>query len=631
MQVEHSSPGDLAHLVSLVSSVPAAIMSVSLDRCFLSWNAAAEKIFGFSAQEILGANLMTIVPDDRWEEALGFFARVKQGETFSVETFRRHKTGRLVAVSMHLGPILDARGCVLAACAVAHDITDREKREAQRQLTAEGKQGEAAMLQPAVATLEASVRDFRTFFETVNVGNVIADARSLRFLRVNRCFCELTGYTAEELAGLSAYDLTDPADVERDRSGWEQSVRELAPCFAIEKRYRRKDGSTIWVHVTSTLVRNALGEPLHVIGVIRDVTDRRQAMDELHKTRAELESRVLSRTAELAAATEAARESARRLELLIDNSPLAMVSLDAGGLVQLWNPAAERLFGWSAREVLGQTMPHLPLTNRAHYEEELRTVLTSPGQRCWETQRLRRDGSMIDVEVWRVALSSPDPGGDASIAIIVDVTERKFLERALLEASERESRRIGQELHDNLCQHLLGAAFSAKAVAMGQPADLPVSAELHNLARLINSAVQQTRDIARGLNPVEMDSAGLMTALQALADRPRTEMACRLECNHNVLLLDAGVALHAYRIAQEAVANAMQHSGGTEIVIRLTEEDANIVLQIEDNGTGFEFHPTQRQGLGLEIMKYRAHAISGKNRLNTAQGRGTNVTLVLPK
>jgi PAS domain S-box-containing protein len=448
---------------------------------------------------------------------------------------------------------------------------------------------------------------------------------------VNRWFCELTGYTAEELARLSAYDLTDPGDVERDRAGWEETVRELTPSFAIEKRYRRKDGATIWVHVTSTLVRNALGEPLHAIGVIRDITDRRHAMEELHKTRTELESRVLSRTAELAAATAAARESARRLELLIDSSPLAMMSLDKEGLVHLWNPAAERLFGWSAREVLGQPMPHLPSKNRAHYAEEIRMVLTSPEQRSWETKRQRRDGSIVDVEVWRVALSSPDPGGQASIAIVLDITERKFLERALLEASERESRRIGQELHDNLCQHLLGAAFSAKAVAMSQPEDLPVSVELHELARLINSAVQQTRDIARGLNPVEMDAAGLMAALQALADRPYAEIACRLECDRNVLLLDAGVALHAYRIAQEAVANAVRHAGATEIVIRLAEDGGNIVLQIADNGRGFEFQPTQRQGLGLEIMKYRAHAISGKIRVNTAPGRGTNVVLVLPK
>jgi signal transduction histidine kinase len=238
---------------------------------------------------------------------------------------------------------------------------------------------------------------------------------------------------------------------------------------------------------------------------------------------------------------------------------------------------------------------------------------------------------LIDVEVWRVPLFTAENEVSGSTAILMDMTERKFLERALLEAAERESRRIGQELHDHLCQHLLGAAFSAKAVAMGLPSDLPASTELHHLARLINSAVLQARDIARGLNPVELDAAGLMAALQELSERPRGGITCRLECEHNVHLLDAGAALHAYRIAQEAVANAVQHSDGTAIVIRLSEDARNIVLQIEDNGRGFSPPVSGRQGLGLEIMKYRAHAISGKVFVNTAQDRGTSVVLLLPK
>ncbi len=322
-------------------------------------------------------------------------------------------------------------------------------------------------------------------------------------------------------------------------------MREGAPNFTIEKRYRTKDGRTIWVHVTSTVLRGVLGAPLHAIGVVRDVTDRRLAMEELEKARAELEARVAARTSELAAATIAARQSAERFETLIDNSPLAIISVDRQALVDLWNPAAERLFGWPAVEVLGQPLPNLPTENREAYETELRLMTTSPERRHWETKRRKRDGSLVDIAIWRAPLFDARHEVSVSIAILMDITERRFLERALLEAAERESRRIGQELHDHLCQHLLGAAFSAKAVAMGLPADSRTSAELHDLAQLINSAVYYKPGTSPAdSNPVELDAAGLMTALQELVQRLLSGIACRLECARNVLpLLDASAAL----------------------------------------------------------------------------------------
>lgn len=479
--------------------------------------------------------------------------------------------------------------------------------------------------------LEASTRDFRTFFEMANVGNVIADARTGQFLRVNRCFCELTGYPEQELLALTSYDLTDPLDIDADRTGWEEAVRRDPPTFTIEKRYRRKDGRTIWVHVTSTLVRDARGEPLHAIGVIRDVTDRRFAMEELEKARAELEARVGSRTAEATAATAAARETADRLRTLIENSPLAIITLDLDYRVQLWNPAAERLFGWTAEEVVGKPLPTLPGDKGPLYEMEPYAKAIAPERLHWETKRQRRDGSVVEIEAWRAPLFDAQGNVIASIAILMDVTERKFLERAMLEATERESRRIGRELHDHLCQHLLGAAFSAKAMAMGQPRESPLSTELEALARLINSAVQQSRDIARGLNPVELDAAGLMTALQVLTDRPKPGIACRLECERDVLLLDAEAALQAYRIAQEAVANAVEHSGATEIVIRLAEDAQGIVLSITDNGKGFDPKAGNHAGLGLEIMRYRAQVISGNVGVHTSPYGGSSVVLSLPK
>ena len=202
--------------------------------------------------------------------------------------------------------------------------------------------------------------------------------------------------------------------------------------------------------------------------------------------------------------------------------------------------------------------------------------------------------------------------------------EREFLERAFLEAADRESQRIGQELHDHLCQLLLGAAFSAKALAHTLDPASPAASEAEDLARLINSAVGQMREIVRGLNPADLDASGLMDALRELAH-------CHLECERPVTLPDATTARHAYRIAQEAVANAMQHAGAREIVLRLSENAHAILLEIADDGAGFDPASTASRGLGVAMMKIRARAVGGTIRFDTPAGGGTRVSLVIPK
>jgi signal transduction histidine kinase len=209
--------------------------------------------------------------------------------------------------------------------------------------------------------------------------------------------------------------------------------------------------------------------------------------------------------------------------------------------------------------------------------------------------------------------------------------ERDFLVGALLESADRESRRIGEELHDHLCQILLGAGFAAKAVALNLPPSSPAVAELDELVRLINSAAEETRDIARGLNPGGIDSAGLVSALQRLVSRPHAGFVCRFECTPVVRLPDPRAARHLYRIAEEAISNAVRHSRGTEIVVRLTADEAGIHLQIADNGRGFEDELDGHGGLGLAMMKYRAEAIHAGLRFDTQDEGGVNVTCSLPK
>ena len=208
--------------------------------------------------------------------------------------------------------------------------------------------------------------------------------------------------------------------------------------------------------------------------------------------------------------------------------------------------------------------------------------------------------------------------------------EKKFLERALLEAAEREQRRIGQELHDHLCQYLLGAAFAAKALAGAMDREKSrLAPQLHDLARLINDAVFQVRDISRGLHPVELDAAGLMSALQELANRAGHSVPCEFCCNADVLVKDPAVALNAYRIAQEAVSSALQNAP-RKISLTLSRRGDLICLHVADDGKLQGELTADPAGTAAKTLQYRAQAMGGELTMAFDPDSGTSVTCTFP-
>jgi signal transduction histidine kinase len=187
-------------------------------------------------------------------------------------------------------------------------------------------------------------------------------------------------------------------------------------------------------------------------------------------------------------------------------------------------------------------------------------------------------------------------------------------------------------LHDHLCQHLLGVACVLKALAApaGQQPSATAQA-LEKAAQLVNDGVQQARRIARGLHPVELDAEGLMSALRELADRTNASVPCDLECDPPVLVNDPAAAMHIYRIAQEAVTNALRHACASHIGIELRERGDRVILTVCDDGSGLPADSVARECMGLDIMKYRANAIGGSLKLETPPAGGTRVTCSIAK
>jgi signal transduction histidine kinase len=212
-----------------------------------------------------------------------------------------------------------------------------------------------------------------------------------------------------------------------------------------------------------------------------------------------------------------------------------------------------------------------------------------------------------------------------------EIARRRGLEGEILEISDREQQRLGQELHDGLCQHLTAVAFMARSVAsrLKNHRVIEVS-DIEKIAQLVNDAATDTRNLSRALHRVDVDAAGLVDALQDLVDREIWKTPCRLETKPSFHIDDDMVASHLYRIAREAVINANKHAQAREIVVEMSRSRKGIALHVTDDGVGFQNEPKLKQGLGFHIMSYRARSIGAHLEIKSRKKGGTCVACYLP-
>lgn len=215
-------------------------------------------------------------------------------------------------------------------------------------------------------------------------------------------------------------------------------------------------------------------------------------------------------------------------------------------------------------------------------------------------------------------------------AVRIEALEKMHeMEREIVRVSEREQRRIGQDLHDGLCQHLAAIGCAAKSLADdlqrdGVPAEAAAAGEI---VELIKGAVIEVREVARGMFPVQVDLRGLGAALDDLAATTSrlTSAAVSFTEEGEVLVSETETAMHLYRIAQEAVSNAIKHGRADHIAISLSMADGVIRLTIDDDGRGFFLQPGDPGGMGLRTMAYRARSIGASLEICERDGPGTRV------
>jgi PAS domain S-box-containing protein len=448
-----------------------------------TFDAWLNRAYGFGAEEVRGRVRRLFRGDPRLTEA-EFEIITRSGErrnwAFSASSPGTLHDGRRFVVGMAL------------------DITARKRAEAE---------------------LRESEEQLRAVLDQTTAAMGRTDL-SGKLIFVNDKFCQLLGYTRNELLGKTLQERTHPDDLKENMRLFRRMVTKGIP-YEMEKRFICKDGSSIWANVSASPIRDAAGKFQSAVAVVLDISDRKKAERALREAKLLLETRVRERTAALLA------------------------------------------------------------TN-----QELQN----------------------------------------------EIAERKRLEGEILEISDREQRRLGQDLHDSLCQHLTATAFLARAVALRLKKHRVIEVEdINKIADFINEGVTEARTVARGLHPVQMDAVGLVTALRTMANKERGQTQCTVEADDNIEISDPTVALHLFRIAREAVNNAYKHARAREIFVRMRASRESVELSVSDDGIGLPPNFREGAGMGFHIMNYRARSIAAQLDIKSAKPRGTSVICRLPR
>jgi PAS domain S-box-containing protein len=335
-------------------------------------------------------------------------------------------------------------------------------------------------------------------------------------------------------------------------------------------------------------------------------------------------------------AASALRDSAERLRAILETAVEGIITIDERGIVESFNLAAERIFGFKAAEVIGKNIsvlmpsPHHEQHDSylANYRHTGHAKIIGIGR---EVSGRRKDGTIfpMDLSVSEVRLAERR----LFTGFIRDITERKRLEKEILEISEREKRRIGHDLHDGLCQHLAGVEMMSQVLEQKLASRFEDGAKrAGEIARNVREAISQTRSLARGLSPVTLDSEGIVSALQELALNTGKifGVVCRLDCDPPVPVADHAVATHLFRLAQEAVSNAIKHGRAKKISIQLTGDPGRVILKVDDDGTGFPAEIFKSKGMGLRIMQSRVGMMDGTLAIERNPGGGASVICSVP-
>ena len=465
----------LRDLAAIVESSDDAIISKTLEGCILTWNKAAQRIYGYTAEEIVGQSVSILIPQDQPDEWSKILAKLKSGETVThYETVRVRKDGECIHVSLAISPVNNAEARIVGASTIARDITERKRVE---------------------EALRESEEKYRRIVETANEGICVADGDYL-VTYVNRKMADILGYLPEEIIGKPLGNFLFPedlADYEEKVSHRIQGINET-----YESRFRRKDGGERWTNVSSTAISTEDGRFMGSFGMFSDITERKLAEDAL-------------------------RESEERFSKFFHASTVgtSITHLSDSQFADV-NDAYLGLFGYTREEVIGQNPSKLGMWANPEDRAKMVDILQERGRmQDFETLFHRKSGEIMDALISAEVIELA--GQPYILGLTHDITdrkrgekERKKLEEQLFQAQKMESigRLAGGVAHD--FNNMLGVIIGRAEMALEQ--DAPTDKLQHNLREILKAGLR---------------SAGLTRQLLAFA-RKQTAIPKVLDLNDTI-------------------------------------------------------------------------------------------------
>lgn len=497
-------------------------------------------------------------------------------------------------------PMHAANGQLLGAIAINEDISDVQRAKEEMRIS----------------------RDF--FEQTFNIaplGMAIAD-KAGRYIKVNRAMAKFVGYSEEELLSMTFMDVTHPDDLQLNVDLRAGILTGETSSIEIEKRYLRKDGSSVWAIMVATAICDKNGEPLYSIGQMLDI-DRQKKYEQF------------------------LRESEARFRAIFDNAITGIAATDGDGVVCYFNEAFRAMLGYDAETLQNTNFAHFThpddLAREYRFLEEICT-----GDRDsyrMEKRYLRADKRVVWVDLSTSTIKDESGRIINLIAVVHDITEKVSAAQALSQSRqklralsahqtrilEEDRKHIAREIHDELGQLLTALKMDVSLLRM-KFGDIPALQEKTDEMRgLVDKTMAVVRDVSTNLRPAALD-LGLLPAIEWLAEdfSARWGIPCVVEASGEIKLTEL-LSTTIFRVVQESLTNIARHASAHKVDITLRQDPRVLHLFINDDGCGFDMASTaKRKGFGFFGMRERVLSVGGKLRIDSTPGNGTTVTITLP-
>ncbi len=656
---------------TLFELVPIAVYACDADGVIQECNERAAELWGRrpndngAKQKFCGSHKIyypdgQLMPHDKCP-----MARALRGEHLDpkdLEIVVEREDGERRSIIVAPRPLIDERGDIIGAINCLYDITERKRWEHS---LAEAARQQHALYEFMQRRREAeSVRDVCAAAVDAVMSAVVCDRASILLFDAGRRlrFVAWRGLSAHFRKMIEEY------------LPWQRTAKNPKPTCVADVDF---------ADIPQPLKKAAHGEGIQAGAFVPLISDGKlvgrltiyyNAPHVFTGNEIRLSMTIASRLAlaiEAKKAEAALRESEELHRAIVSQTAVGIVHNDLKARIRYANATICQMLGYAESELIGKSI--FDLTHPEDLVESkrlFRRIVRQSEPYQLEKRYLRKNGSGLWVNVSASPIRKADGKIEATVSVILDVTERKRaqqaveeakadlelrvtertaallaankellneivlrkqLEREILEISDREQRRLGQDLHDSLCQHLTAIAFMAGEIGSRMRARKQVRPdELKTISKLINEGVTEARTIARGLHPVEMDPAGFTAAIRSLLHR-QSALPYRLDMPEEVPIDNPEVATHLYRIAREAVINANKHARAREIIVRMRSSRDQIELSVADDGIGISQKAGDGKGMGFHIMNYRARSIGARLEIEPAKPRGTRVSCYVPR